>query len=208
MVELISENEGMTFSTSGLHDLCSYELSASVNDITLSDECEEFVQFILDYISTGNIIKDGELVSYGYWITKAVLSENSVLKFSELEPEAAEFIEGISNTVKYWKLQHAICEKASAEFSPLNMDQKIAISDGVYEGDPVSAVRYPAPPHMSGWYLTTGKYDGNISSLKVVHAHHVSAKRPDLAKYFALPYGYRFHSDDDSVWFDQKVAQQ
>jgi len=45
---------------------------------------------------------------------------------------------------------------------------------------------------MSGWWLITEKYDGNIESLNHEHTYHVTAARPDLASFLALPYGFRF----------------
>lgn len=85
-------------------------------------------------------------------------------------------------------------------------DQLVVISEGVYEGDVVEGVRYPSPPHMSGWWVTTNRYKGNISSLKTVHFRHVAETRPDLARFWPLPFGYRFFSGDGAVWFDQTVA--
>ena len=85
-------------------------------------------------------------------------------------------------------------------------DQLVVISEGVYEGDVVQGVRYPSPEHMSGWWLTTDRYDGDIKSLKTVHFHHVAECRPDLFDFFGLPFGYRFFSGDGHTWFDQAVA--
>lgn len=85
-------------------------------------------------------------------------------------------------------------------------DQLVVISDGVYEGDVVEGVRYPAPEHMSGWWLTTNRYDGDVNSLKTVHFHHIAETRPDLSIFLRLPFGYRFFSGDGNTWFDQKVA--
>ena len=86
------------------------------------------------------------------------------------------------------------------------MDQLVVISDGVYEGDIVEGVRYPSPQHMSGWWLTTDRYDGNIESLKTVHFRHIAERRPDIAEFLRLPFGYRFFSADGSSWFYEKVA--
>jgi hypothetical protein len=207
VIDFISKAGGLTFETTGLLKLSGHELSATVNDLLLSGECQQFIEFVSAYITDGNAVQANETFAYGYWLTKAVLAEDNRLEFWEYCPEAVDFVFGVSNALLYWQTQHQICMKFSANFEPIRHDQMIAISAGVYEGDPVSAVRYQAPSHMSGWYLTTGKYDGNIASLKVVHAHHVTAKRPDLAKFFALPCGYRFHSDDGAVWYDQKAAQ-
>ncbi|WP_207221120.1 immunity protein Imm33 domain-containing protein [Pseudoduganella lutea] len=85
-------------------------------------------------------------------------------------------------------------------------DQLVVISDGVYEGDAVEGVRYPSPEHMSGWWLTTDRYDGDIKSLKTVHFYHIAQFRPDLNDFLGLAFGYRFFSGDGRTWFDQKVA--
>lgn len=90
-------------------------------------------------------------------------------------------------------------------------EQLIVISSGIYEGTvPVEGVRYPSPPHMSGWWLTTDEYDGNLASLKTVHAHHIIEERPELAIYLALPFGYRFYlgGEQENVWLDDEVASE
>jgi len=59
---------------------------------------------------------------------------------------------------------------------------------------------------MSGWWITTKLYDGDVKSLKHEHTYHVTAARPDLAKYLALPDGFRFDlSRIEDVWRDEKV---
>ena len=85
----------------------------------------------------------------------------------------------------------------------------IVISKGVYEGLAIDAVRYPSPEHMSGWWLTTDLYDDNVESLMAVHYHHVAFKRPELIKYIALPYGYRFNTsgEEHDVWFDENAIK-
>lgn len=85
--------------------------------------------------------------------------------------------------------------------------QKLAISKGVYEGMNCEGVRYPSPDHMTGWFITTNLYNGNIDSLMVVHYYHSVFKRPDLLTYLALPHGFRFLKDasNSEAWFDEKV---
>ena len=104
--------------------------------------------------------------------------------------------------------QRAICERFDAAYTPVAPEQLCAISVGVYEGDPVQGVRYPAPPHMSGWYITTAKYSGDHRSLKVEHVAHVAERRPDFAVYLALPPGYRFEVGGGvaAAWFDATVG--
>ncbi|WP_444542088.1 immunity protein Imm33 domain-containing protein [Chitinimonas arctica] len=199
-------NEGLTCQTAGLLDQTGYEISATVDNPLLLSECKELVQFLGDYVAAGNAIQSGEIVKYGYWLVKVNLDDRRRLVFWEYNPEATDFVLGVSSTVSHWRDQHQICQKVDAVFSPPRLDQLVVISDGVYEGDEVEGVRYPSPDHMSGWWLTTDRFNGDTSTLKTVHAHHVSARRPDLAKFLALPFGYRFFSPQSDVWFDRKVA--
>lgn len=106
--------------------------------------------------------------------------------------------------------QKECCAFYDADFSPLDEEQLVVISDGVYEGEPVEGVRYQSPDHMSGWWVTTDKYNGDTDSLKTVHFSHIKEKRPDIAIYMALPFGYRFilGSSEDMVWFDEVVAEE
>jgi len=107
--------------------------------------------------------------------------------------------------------QRECCLHYRAHFSPLNSDHLVVISDGVYEGDvPIEGVRYPSPAHMSGWWLTTDKYNGDIDTLKTVHFSHVMEKRPEVAIYMALPFGYRFKlgGGSDNVWFDKDILKE
>jgi hypothetical protein len=106
--------------------------------------------------------------------------------------------------------QKETCEQHKVSPVPPYPDQMIVVSDGVLEGDPVEGVRYPSPDHMSGWWLTTSKYNGNSDSLKTEHAYHVYEKRPDLIKFLALPHGYRFmeNKEKHDIWFDEKAAVQ
>jgi hypothetical protein len=107
--------------------------------------------------------------------------------------------------------QQECCEHYGARYQPVKYEQLVTISQGVYEGNkPVEGVRYPSPSHMSGWWLTTDEYDGNINSLVTVHFQHIVDKRPELALYMALPFGYRFilGGEDEHVWFEQQIADE
>jgi hypothetical protein len=206
-VEIVTSADGLTISTEGLRfGAGGQEICASVDDVDLGDECRKFVAFILSYMSEGREINLGETIGYGYWIAKAVADKNGRTCFWERSPDGNEYIPGVSNTLRYWRDQHRVCEAASSLFVPPNAAQMVAISDGVLEGDVVQGVRYPSPSHMSGWWITTDRYDGNVSSLRTVHAYHVTSKRPDLAMFLSLAFGYRFYSDNGEVRFDPKVV--
>lgn len=204
-MEIISDAAGLMLRTVGLIDSAGFEICAEIDDIELQDECRKFLLFVAGYIHDGHLIRPLETLGYGYWITKAMSEADGSLCFWEYGPEAVEYVRGITNTLRYWRDQHEVCAAASSLYSPPNAEQMIVISAGVFDGDEVQGVRYPSPEHMSGWWITTGRYDGDVASLKTVHAYHLTAKRPDLARYLALTYGYRFYSDNGEVRFDPKV---
>lgn len=205
-IEVNLASDGRTYQSVGLSDRFGFEVVATVDSPLLQDECREFVLYVARYVAAGNAIRGGETVKYGYWLTKAELDDRGRLVFWECNPETTDFVFGVSTAVSYWRDQHWICQKVEAAFHPPHLDQMVVISDGVYEGDEVEGVRYPSPDHMSGWWLTTDRFNGDTGTLQTVHAHHLTARRPDLAKFLALPFGYRFFSPQSDVWFDQKVA--
>src|SRR6185295_4516387 len=96
--------------------------------------------------------------------------------------------------------QRALCARLGVAHTPPRSNQLVVVSAGVFDGDAVQGVRYPSPDHMSGWWLTTGRYDGDIHSLTNHHVEHVYKRRPDVAPFLGLPYGFRFETWDDSAW--------
>lgn len=109
------------------------------------------------------------------------------------------------------KIQRECCEHYGADYAPVDSGQLVVISDGVLAGAvPVEGVRYPSPDHMSGWWLTTDEYNGDVDTLKTVHFHHIEEKRPEIVIYMALPFGYRFQlgGDEENAWFDEAAAKE
>ncbi|WP_407477514.1 immunity protein Imm33 domain-containing protein [Acinetobacter baumannii] len=109
------------------------------------------------------------------------------------------------------KVQKECCDHYEEKFFPVELDQLVVVSNGVLEGEiPIEGVRYRSPKHMSGWWLTSDKYDGDIETLKNIHFTHILEKRPDLAIYMALPYGYRFilGGEEEHIWFDENALDE
>ena len=210
MIKLISEKQSNFFSirTVGLASSGYWELRTEVSDSEFLKDAEEFLHFVANYLTTSNNrILPGETMPYGYWLVKFENGGSKTLETWEYNSEATEFIKGTNLTLRYWREQHLVCHQYGAEFKPPRPDKLTVISQGVLEGLPVQGVRYPAPDHMSGWWITTDQYDGDINSLKNHHTYHVTAARPDLARYLALPEGFRFDlSVKQDVWLDEKVA--
>jgi hypothetical protein len=174
-------------------------------------ECESFLRFVARYVSeSGRKIKADETLNYGYWLVKFRALNPNLLEVWEYNSEGTEFVRGGSLALRYWRDQHHICATYGAEFKPPRPDKLTAVSAGVMEGLPVQGVRYPWQEHMSGWLMVTQRWDENIKSLTNHHTYHVSAVRPDLAPFLALPVGFRFDltAGRRQVWLDEEVAHQ
>ena len=195
--------------TSGLSSNGHPELLVEFHDSGLTEEAKAFLRYISDYvILSRDTVKPEETMLYGYWLTKFKDAGKNKLEIWEYNSSATEFVKGATLTLQYWKAQHSICESYAARFEPPRPDQLSVISQGVLEGLPVQGIRYASPDHMSGWWITTDQYDGNINSLKHEHTYHLTHARPDLAKYIALPNGFRFDlSSFEDVWFDEEAAK-
>ncbi len=173
-------------------------------------EAERFLGFVSRYILRAKVtIRDGETLAYGYWLTKFVAVNAGNLDVWEYASSGTHFSPGATLTLTYWREQHAICEKAGTEFRPPRPDELAAVSPAVLEGASVQGVRYPSPAPMSGWWITADDYTGDIKMLGTEHLYHLTDLRPDLARYLALPQGFRFDlANYEDVWFDRAVADQ
>ena len=201
---------GLEVHTRGLLAQGHAELSVNVADVAILAESKEFLRSVVSYMLEQSAqIRPGETLPYGYWLVKFELRDDRMLQAWEYNPEGTEFVPGATLALTYWRDQHVVCEKFSGEFSAPLADKLAVISEGVLEGDPVQGVRYPSPEHMSGWWITTDRYNGEINTLKNEHLYHVTAARPELVRYLGLPDGFRFDlSAREDVWFDQDVANE
>jgi hypothetical protein len=170
------------------------------------EEHAALLAYIRDYIvSERAIVRAGETITYGYWLLRFI-ERAGRLELWELPPDGGEWVRGVETALRYWREQHAMCADQAAAFAPARLNQLVVISDGVLEGDPTQGVRYPSPDHMSGWWLSTDRYNGHVESMRNLHAYHVTARRPDLARFLALPFGYRFY-EDGHVAFDERACR-
>jgi hypothetical protein len=166
--------------------------------------------FVVEYLESSRArITAHQTLNYGYWLVKFEPIVGGLLDVWEYDPEMKEFGHGGSLALRYWREQHEICEKAQASFAPPYPEKLTSVSAGVMEGQPAEGVRYHIGEPMSGWIIVTDQYDGNIQSLTNHHTYHITAARPDLAKFLALPCGFRFNqTKGEQVWFDPEVASQ
>jgi hypothetical protein len=212
MIQLVAsknQNGQIVIRTEGLTSTIEHpEICVGIHDPKLRAEAESFLRFVSDYLTQSQKqICAGETLAYGYWLVKFKQAEPNALETWEYNAQATDFVPGSELALTYWRDQHAICKEHHAAFQPPRPDRLTVISKGVLEGLPVQGVRYPSPEHMSGWWITTDQYDGNIKSLTHEHTYHITAARPDLARYLALPEGFRFDlSVKEDIWLDEKVA--
>lgn len=193
--------------TTNLLSVVGYEVQV-LNQDSIQD-CIRFIQYFIDYCMdcTPQIMPE-QTISYQSWIVQLSESSNSTLTVLEAKSNGDGFVEGISYASKVISDQEEMCKYFRTEpIYPL-FNQNIVISKGIYEGLSVDAVRYTSPEHMTGWWLTSDLYDDNIDSLMNVHYYHVAFTRPDLLKYLALPYGFRFCTADskEDIWFDENAS--
>lgn len=180
------------------------------SDIYSVSDSKELLEYIVSYITTiGAGIKPNETMNYGYWLIKFVEASEGFLDIWEYKPDGSEFILGATQALTYWREQHDVCSHNNAQFTPPIPDRLVVISEGLLDGEPVDGVRYSSPPHMSGWWFFTDRYNNNANSLVTEHLYHITAARPDLAKFIALPHGFRFSQKrGDVVYFDEEAISR
>ena len=171
---------------------------------------ETLLRYVGDYVAAARKpIRSSDTMMFGYWLIKFVAGPAGVLDVWEYDAMAKTFREGAELALKYWREQHEVCARTGARFTPPRPDQLVVVSEGVFEGDSVKAVRYPSPEHMSGWWMVTDRYTGEVNSMRQEHMYHLTYRRPDLVPYIALPFGYRFdltHHED--IWLDKEALEE
>ena len=196
-----------SLSTDGLSSYISKELTVSRYRQSEGDYLK-LVIFLIDYTcQPGVVIKSNQTITYHSWVLKFVENGRGLYEMWEVGSSGDDFHSGVERSIELTNEQLNICLKYNATALFPTFGQKIVISKGVYEGLPLEAIRYPSPNHMCGWWLITDEYDDNIKSLMVVHVYHVAFKRPDILRYLALPFGYRFFLDANKFegWLDEEV---
>ena len=202
--------DGLAVTTRGMLQEGLPEIRVQVDTSSLLPECERFLRFVTDYLlKAGSRIKSGETMNFGYWLVKFQGVGKDLLDVWEYNSEGTDFVIGGSLALRYWRDQHDVCSEHQAEFTPPRPDKLTVVSAGVLQGLPTQGVRYPWQEHMSGWLLVTEKWDQDIKSLTHHHTYHVTSARPDLARFLALPVGFRFDvTKGERVWWDDEVARQ
>lgn len=203
----ILEVEG-EFVTVGLSSFFGREFSISKKGL-LKNDARIAVDYILNhFVSEQTKIKDLETFGFGSWLIQFVY-EGVYIELHELKDvqNGINYYEfDLSQTIKYYNEQVTLCKEHNViPVFPL-IGQKVPMSKDIYVGSEVNGVRYNDEGHMTGWYLTSNSYNGDISTLSVDHLYHLIKTRPEIVKFLALPPGYRFFHDSlgAEVWKDEE----
>jgi hypothetical protein len=201
---------GNSFFTDGLRRYIWKELSIPKDRQSEEDYLKVLI-FLIDYIcQRGIVIKLNQTITYHSWMLKFVENDPGLYEMWEVGKAGDDYRIGVEHSITVTNQQMDVClqHNTTALFPTFN--QKIVISKGAYEGLPLEAIRYPSPSHMCGWWLITDEYDDDLKALMVVHFYHAAFKRPDVHRYLALPFGYRFFIDGDKFegWLDEEVKMK
>jgi hypothetical protein len=194
--------------TEGLAEKIGFEFRLKRTNDDLSDGINILI-YLIDYsVDHKPEIKIGETIQYGFWVLKFLTRDNHYLDIWECTLSLHDWIEGASTAIEVFKEHKDLMSKLNVEALVPTFNQKIVISEGVLEGDFVEGVRYPSPGHMSGWWLSTDRYNGDLGTMKPIPLHEFIPFRPDLIKYLILPFGFRFDTRSKDVWFDESATKE
>lgn len=199
LIELVSA--GTTVTTQGLPLVTDQrELSVDAVEPRLVPDAAALIRSVVLYIArTGRKIAPGETFQRGFWHVRFDDGAGE-LHAAEPDPRSLDYRNGAAFALSAWRGQHETCDLHGSAFRPPRPDQLVVVSPGVLDSDrPTQGVRYPSPEHMSGWWVSTDLYDGDIDMMKPVHAHHVAAARPELVRLLALEYGWRWNAEVDPM---------
>ena len=203
-------SEGLLARSDGL----ASRLGAEVHIPTKSPEEREgagqLILEIADYTMGARVrILGGETMALGVWLVQFRSTGARVLELWEKTRDGEEFQRGASVAIECWTKQHDVCGALAARFMPPAPTQLVVMTPGAREGEPVEGVRYRAPAHMSGWWLITERYNGDIRTVALEHLWHLVDWRLDVVPYLALPPGWSFDTNHQMrAWFDPDVASQ
>ena len=204
-IEIITE--GLELTTRGLDMQGLPELVVKVKMRSLIPAAKDLLTHLLQ-LNDHELFQPGKRIDYGYWPITLEARGSKRLELLELSHNGNRFVRGVTLVLTFWREQTRICEHFGKIFTPPRCDQLVGISHGVLQGKPVVGVRYNPDDLMSGWVIKTDLYDGNMDALTTEHLYHLTAKRPDLTKYLALPAGFRIDfRGQKRVWFDKEVTK-
>lgn len=195
----INAVDNLYVETKGLDSYISKEIRVTIGNHR-PENYVDVIKYIIDYIVDSKpIISENQNIGYYSWLLQFRLDEYSCYDLYEASSDGSGFNKGCDTAISVVRQQSEICwEQNLIPLFP-DFNQSMVISDGVYEGKDIEGIRYESPQDETGWYLITDDYNDDIKSLKMVHFYHVAFARPDIMKYLAIPFGYRFMMKEGGI---------
>ncbi|UKB81349.1 hypothetical protein [Chryseobacterium sp. MEBOG07] len=195
----VNVNDNIYVETKGLNSYISKEIKVIIGN-NQPENYIEVIKYIIDYIVDSKpIISENQNIGYYSWLLQFRLGENNCYDIYEANSDGSDFNKGCDMAISVVRKQSEICWQQNLVPLFPNFNQSVVISDGVYEGKDIEGIRYDSPQDESGWYLITDDYNDDIKSLKMVHFFHVAFARPDILKYLAIPFGFRFIMKEGNI---------
>ena len=198
--------------TQGLDVLIGKELRLSMQQHDLEDYIKLYI-YIIDYIIESDklIISPDQTIVYHSWVLKFIGNNFLYYDIWEVSKQGETYINGADCAIEIIKQQQGICHSNNTKAIFPLFNQLVVISECIFKNlNDFEAVRYPSPDHMTGWWITTSLFNGDVKSLLTVHYYHVAFKRHDILQYLALPYGYRVNAIEKivNILFDDNVFNE
>jgi hypothetical protein len=197
--------------THGVNKILGKEFSIKKGNYS-NEDVALVIDYVLNYVETsGATIKNRQTFGCGSWMFQFVFNDIYIELHELKDTVGGENVYGfgLTYTIKIFKEQIEFCRVNMQQPNFPRLGQKIIVSPEIYDGAEVNAVRYPSPDHMTGWWMTSNSYNGDIKSLLIDHLFHLLKARPDLVKFLALPFGFRFYKDnvEEGAWFDEEALK-
>jgi hypothetical protein len=107
------------------------------------------------------------------------------------------------------KAQLKVCDRQGVSPDPPAPNLKLGISKNFsLEDFPINGLRHPADESTCGWFIWSGEEPSSAPDyFDPMHVKHVEDRYPEVAKYLALPAGWRFlfAPDYEDIWFDDSL---
>jgi hypothetical protein len=219
--------EGTSAATHGLFASAGFELVLDVSTDSkpeLVTAAVNLARFLGDYfVQSGRRLASGETVE---WASSLLVARQEGsgprFTFDEMSFDGETILRGVSQCARIWADQSDTCKAFGSPFLPAKYAQKVVHSpEALATGGRIEGIRYPAPAHMSGWWIFDQAYDGDPADaaqlMQITPVFRVLASQPRLASLFGLDAGYAFSISTDpaspanesrKVWFEDDVARQ
>jgi signal recognition particle receptor subunit beta len=165
----------------------------------------QLIESMYDMVTSGTCFKSGHTIQYGWMALHLIANESGSLEIWEPNPEigpedrnlVSEQLQlGATRTITISEIQKKICSDVGIDFMfslvPSQRDG-VTVCSQMREAKDLILFRHKPPDESpwSGWFVGCDGYnhDHQNDRYEPVSLFDLVAQRPELLKFFALPYG-------------------